>query len=351
MLYGHYLQKPKQNMAVVCVAISKLRKDHGDFMAEVERRWQQLEEKRGFRSKEDEIASKRRKGVAGFFPTSSTPDPDSSSGTAGAVTAGESDHMAGEKNDQRPLHFLPAEEKRARREACQTAWDNTFVSCGIPFAVADNPQFREALKCTRQCPDFKIACRQTMGTTRLDKLHDEANRFKAMRLRSGIDLGFVITSDGWRSCAKKNYHNYILISVEGPIFLSLVEVTGESATGEDIKKGFEDQFAKLEASVLDNIMIGITDTPTANQKAWRLLEAMYPKQIWIACAAHEISLLFKEWVKKVDDILTLFREGHRIVKWVNNHAEILKLYRAIIPSHFTEDKRRHSIMLYTPGDT
>lgn len=97
-------------------------------------------------------------------------------------------------------------------------------------------------------------------------------------------------------------------------------------------------------------MTGITDTPSANQKAWRLLEANHPKQFWVGCAPHEVSLLFKEWVKKVEDILRLFKEGHRVVKWINNHSEILKLFRAILPSHF-EDKRKHCLTLYMPGDT
>lgn len=71
---------------------------------------------------------------------------------------------------------------------------------------------------------------------------------------------------------------------------------------------------------------------------------------WIGCAAHEVSLLFKEWIKKIPELLQLFNEGLRIVKFVNNHSEILKLYRALVPDHF-EDKRKHCIMLYTPGDT
>lgn len=71
---------------------------------------------------------------------------------------------------------------------------------------------------------------------------------------------------------------------------------------------------------------------------------------WIGCAAHEVSLLFKEWIAKVSEMTLLFKEGLRVVKFVNNHGDILKLFRATVPDHF-EDKRKHCMMLYQPGDT
>lgn len=127
------------------------------------------------------------------------------------------------------------------------------------------------------------------------------------------------------------------------------EVTGDGGTGEDITMGFEQQFQKL-GPLVEHIILGVTDTPSANRKAWRMLEAKYPKQIWLGCAAHEVSLLFKEWIKKIDEFTVLYKEGHRIVKWVNNHAEILKLFRELVPRHF-QDKRKHGMGLYNPGDT
>ena len=189
-----------------------------------------------------------------------------------------------------------------------------------------------------------------MRTSRLVRLNESANEYKELRLKAGQRYGFAITSDGWRSCQKRNYHNYILLSVEGPIFLNLEDTTGQPGAGTDVAAGFEEKFTQLGVSMTSDVMLGITDTPSVNQKAWRLLEAAHPKQIWVGCAAHEVSLLFKEWVKKVPEINVLFNEGKRLVKWVNNHAEILSLYRSIVPAHFT-DKRKHCIMLYSPGDT
>lgn len=350
MMYGHYLQKKGQHIAIFCVSTTKLRNEHEEFYTELEKRWETLEGKRTLKFKDDERESKRARALGGDYDDVESTSQWSASHLTSASHGTGSHSKKGEEGSRLPYAFLPAEEKQRLREECQSAWDLAFVMCGIKFMAADNKYLRAAIQKTRGIPDFTLACSKTMRTSRLEKLNNKANENKDLRLKVGLKLGFAVTSDGWRSVAKRNYHNYILLSLEGPIFLTLEEVTGEGGAGTDIYAGFEAQFAKLDNDVVANILIGVTDTPSANRTAWRLLEAKHPKQFWIGCAAHEVSLLFKEWVRKVPEILQLFKEGHRIVKWVNNHSEILKLYRFIVPSHF-EDRRKHCLMLYSPGDT
>lgn len=338
-------------MGVFCVAASVLLRDHAEFYNEAQKRWERLESKRKQSSVETQIEQKRRCALKsdGTNWSAEPVDVDAVDGCAADTNTKSTSKISAAMDGN--YAFKTLAEKAAIREKCQKAWDHAFIMCGIPWSIADNPYFRAAIHETRRCLDFKNACSKTMSTTRLNARNDEANVDKEARMRAGRSFGFLITSDGWRSSSKRNYHNYILVSVEGAIFLNLVECTGESGTGESVADGFEKQFAKLTPDILDNIVLGVTDTPTANRKAWRLLEAKHPKQIWIGCATHEVNLLFKEWVKKTPDILQLFYEGLRVVKWINNHAEILKLFRATVPSHFVEDKKKHSIGLYMPGDT
>lgn len=79
-----------------------------------------------------------------------------------------------------------------------------------------------------------------------------------------------------------------------------------------------------------------------------LLESQHPKQLWVGCTAHEVALLFKEWTKKILAMMALFHQGLKVVKWVNNHSEILKLFRDIVPTRFA-DKRRHCLSLCMPN--
>lgn len=335
-------------MGVHCVSTTKLEKDVPKFFEEIKRRWDLLSNTRAFKVSTEEKEKKRQKALGGC-------EDDTMSVRFSAIESHKSysqGRIISSPEDAKtmPYSFLPSGEKCRLREDCQAAWDLAFVICGIPFAAADNPVLRMAIEKTRKVPDFRLACKKTMRTSRLVKLNDNANQYKELRLKAGERYGFAITSDGWRSVAKRNYHNYILLSVEGAIFISMEETTGAGGTGHDVEISFKAQFDKLGPEITQQVILGVTDTPSANRKSWRLLEARYPTQLWVGCGAHEVSLLFKEWVKKVPEILQLYRDGHRVVKWINNHADLLKLFRDTVPSHFN-DKRKHSIGLYTPGDT
>lgn len=226
-------------MSNKCVAVSKIMTDQPKFWEDLINRWDTYMGKSTINVEKAESSAKRKRGLDGPDGGESHIDSeyDGSYSTASTSTprAGQSGSDTGKNTSSVPYHFLSAADKAERREAVQSAWDEAFVLCGIKFRAADSPELRKAISLTRACPDFRLACSKTMRTTRLNKLDDEANKFKALRMQAGMQYGFVITSDGWRSCAKKQYHNYILLSVEGPIFLGLEEVTGESGTGEAIQ--------------------------------------------------------------------------------------------------------------------
>lgn len=57
----------------------------------------------------------------------------------------------------------------------------------------------------------------------------------------------------------------ILVSVEGPIFLGLEEVTGEGSTGEDIARQFEAKLNELGAEITKRVLIGVTCKHSANR--------------------------------------------------------------------------------------
>ena len=67
--------------------------------------------------------------------------------------------------------------------------------------------------------------------------------------------------------------------------------------------------------------------------------------------AHELSLLFKDWVKKIPEIKELYVKGKRITIWIKNHGDILKLYQTKVKAQWPNDKRHWPIMPYMPGDT
>ena len=249
------------------------------------------------------------------------------------------------------FHLLPASEQKQRLADCHTAWDMLWFVHGLSFAMIDSPLFKQAIKKTKMCPTFAPVCRQTLASSHLDARNEDANMYKELRLTAGQEFGFLFTSDGWRNKARRSYHNYILVSSAGPIFLALNDVTGEAGDAKAIHDEFVELFATLSPDIVERIVIGCTDTPSSNVAAWKQLEATFPKQVWMGCMAHELSLMFKDWVKKVPEILGLYRKLKRITIWIKNHGSILVIFKAKVALNWPTDKRHWTILPYMPGDT
>ena len=253
----------------------------------------------------------------------------------------------------KPMWFqlLPAAEQKRRLAACHKAWDMFWFVHGLSFAMFESPLLLQAIKATKECPAFVPCCRQTLSTTHLNARSDDANEFKESRLQAGNRFGFLFTSDGWRNKKRRSYHNFILVSSAGPIFLALKDVTGQAGNAVAIHDEFVDLFSTLDPAVVERIVVGCTDTPSSNVAAWKKLEATFPQQIWMGCMAHEISLLFKDFVKKVPEISSLYRKLKRVTIWIKNHGDILLIYQAKVALNWPNDKRHHTILPYMPGDT
>ena len=252
-----------------------------------------------------------------------------------------------------PIWFslLPKPVRLQRIAEANKAWDMLWFVHGLSFNLINSPLFRAAIAATKRCPAYKPCTRITLATSRLDSAHDDANIFKVSRLQSGKDFGFLVTSDGWRNNKRRQYHNFILVAATGPIYLSLKDVTGQSGNAQAIHDEFVDLFETLPVDIVARIVIGCTDTPSANVSAWNKLETTFPNQVWIGCMAHEISLLFKDWVKKIPEIKELYVKGKRVTIWIKNHGDILELFKAKVKAQWPLDKRHWPIMPYMPGDT
>ena len=161
------------------------------------------------------------------------------------------------------------------------AWDMVLFVHNLPFSVISTPEFKKAIALTKQCPTFVPCGRDTLSMSHLDKQDASATSFNIASLAKMRRFGFVLTDDGYKSKTKRQYHNCILITVNGPIFLGLKDVTGEGGTGVDVFDEFVAIQLELDPHDQEAIMLGILDTPSVNVKAWKLLMKKYPKQVWI----------------------------------------------------------------------
>jgi hypothetical protein len=296
---------------------------------------------------ETSSAAKRARGVTSFSPS-----PGQSTPSAGDSPMPD----PGNTEPEIPLWYslLSKDERQKREAAVNKAWDMVFFVHGLSFSLTESKLYRLAIAATKRCPAFKPCCRQTLAGSHLSARDVDANLFKAKRLSVGQLYGFLFCSDGWRNKRKRSYHNYILISTAGPIFLSLSDHTGLSGTAQAIHDEVEEVFSQLEVDhpgITLRIVIGCTDTPSANRSSWKLLRLTFPRMIWMGCMAHELGLLFKDWGTKIPELKALFHKLKQVTIWIRNHGDILLMFEAKVRLQWPNDKRKHKIGPYMPGDT
>jgi hypothetical protein len=110
-------------------------------------------------------------------------------------------------------------------------------------------------------------------------------------------------------------------------------------------------YGTLDPAVVARIVIGCTDTPSANVSSWVLLEETFPTQVWMGCMNHELGLMFNEWMRKVTAITQLYLRTKRLTIWIRNHGDLLIMFEKEVQLHWPNDKRMWTIHPYMPGDT
>ena len=182
---------------------------------------------------------------------------------------------------------MTKEQHAKANETAQTSRDAFFCLHSIPMHLIESREFKEAVADTRKAPHFKACNRVTLRTTRLDMSTTSALSAAALTSQQTKKYGFIATGDGYAAKSKGPLHNFILITSQGPILRALKKLgKDDGKKAEDIKKDFEEWLTTEDAGVLLNTWLGITDTPSPNTKAWKLLMGVYPHQVWIGCKAH-----------------------------------------------------------------
>ena len=238
----------------------------------------------------------------------------------------------------------------ARQAAVHKAVDMFFFVHQLPFALIGSRLFIDMVRKIQECPAYVPCHRTTLAGSHLSARSEEAHEYWATHLNSSLSSGLMITSDGWKNSRRQTYHNYLLSTATAPVFVGLKDVTGMGGSAVAIHDEVKEVLESLEEPVRQRVILGCTDTPSTNRAAWKLLRESYPGMCWIGCMAHELNLLFKDWASKIEDIKSLHILCKRIAIWIRNHGELMKLYTSMVVAQW-EDKRKHTIQPYLPGDT
>ena len=211
----------------------------------------------------------------------------------------------------------------SRRDAINAALGKFFVTCAIPFAVADHPFFIEFCKQLR--PAYDPPCRTTIST---NIIHSEAATI-TIKIQKELQLAenITIAMDGWTDPTNRQLYNFILMTPNRREYLWAIEdVSSESVTGEFLANNVE----KIINIIGQNKFAGLVTDGAANCKvARRLIGEKYPRIITMWYIAHHINLISKDICKHQFAISTISKCQALVSFFLRSHHGMSALRESI----------------------
>jgi Protein of unknown function (DUF 659)/hAT family C-terminal dimerisation region len=225
------------------------------------------------------------------------------------------------------------------RRELDKVWAKFFYEANVPFAVARNIAFKEAVMKTATFkrpyvpPSYHDIRTRLLVQAKAD-LEAQLNTRMAESVRK---FGGTLTVDGWTSVTNRPLCNAMLVSPAGELFLGSVDTTGSEKTAEYMASIME-KF--IEQVGPHNIVQICTDNASSMLKASQIIIKKYPHIYVQGCAAHAMDLLLEDWGKTTWIKETLHKAKY-LVKFVKNRQMPLAVFR----------KHEVNLSLLLPGQT
>ena len=157
-----------------------------------------------------------------------------------------------------------------------------FYSAGLPFHLARNPHFVNALTFAANSPltSYVPPGYNMLRTSLLQR--EKANIERLLQPIKGKwrEKGVSIVSDGWSDSQRRPLINFMAVTESRPMFLKAVDCSGET----------KDKYfiANLMKEVIndvghENVVQVITDNPPNCKGAGQIIESQFPNIIWTPC--------------------------------------------------------------------
>ncbi|KAJ1381854.1 Zinc finger, BED-type [Sesbania bispinosa] len=175
--------------------------------------------------------------------------------------------------------------------SCEIA--RLFYSAGLPFNLARNPYFISAFSYAANNPisGFLPPSYNAIRTTLLQR--EKAHILKLLQpiKDTWSEKGVSLVTDGWTDAQRRPLINFMAISDSGPMFLKVVDGSGE----------FKDKhyISDLMFSVIDeigpqNVVQIITDNAPVCKAAGSIVESIHHHIFWTPCVVHTLNLALKD---------------------------------------------------------
>ncbi|XP_057852417.2 uncharacterized protein LOC131062719 isoform X2 [Cryptomeria japonica] len=214
--------------------------------------------------------------------------------------------------------------KPVEKQQVDDAVADLFYTSAIPFNVARNPHFRNAVqKIAEFGKGYTPPGSEAIRTTLLQRSKDRVTEKLADVKATWKETGCTILSDGWSDMCQRPLINVLVSCPEGVVFLKVIDTMNHKKTSEYIFQILEE--AILEVGV-ENVVQVVTDSATNCVGAGRLVVEKYPQIYWSPCAAHCLDLLLHD-LAKFPWVNEAIHRGRAIANFIRNHRLTLSIYR------------------------
>ena len=235
-----------------------------------------------------------------------------------------------------------------QRRDLDKAWVKFFYDANVPFAVAKNAAFKEAVMKTAAfkkpyVPPSYHDIRTTLLVQARADLEAQLDKRVAESAESVRKFGGTLALDEWTSVNSRPLCNAMLVSPSGELFLGSVDTTGNEKTATYMASLME-RF--IEQVGPHNIVQVCTDNDRSILNASKIITEKYPHIYMQGCAAHAMDLLLEDWgkatwiketVEKAKLLVKFVKKRHMPLAVFRKHEakfSLLMLGQTIFASHF-----------------
>eukprot|EP00253_Pinus_taeda_P032931 PITA_32931 len=221
-----------------------------------------------------------------------------------------------------PMDKIFQKERREELDLTIAFFYQNFIS----FNVGLSPLFIEMCRAlTQGAPSGYVPPRsEKLRTTLLTKEKKEVQKMLEPIVASWPTFGVSIVSDGWTDPARHPIINFMVSSLNGPIFMKAVDTLGEYKDAQFIGELFIKVIEDVDVNSCVQI---ITDNAHVCKVAGMIVEAKYPQVFWTPCIVHLLNLALKSIASDVLWIGNIIEDAQHIRNFVQNHTNALTIYK------------------------
>ena len=210
----------------------------------------------------------------------------------------------------------------AKRKELDDKWADCFYNANIPFNVARNPFFIEAVLATSKArfdyvPPSYHQFRTNLIEPRRLRVEKEIERKTGFAKRT---YGVSICTDGWDDVNRRPLMNVMMTCPPRDVFLGSIDTTGQTKSATYIADELKVFIEKVGPK---NVTTVCTDNAANMLGAMKGIIEEYPWIFSQGCMAHALDLLLEDWAK-IQEFKDLIERARKLCGCANTLGIIMR---------------------------